>query len=98
MLLHHLSYIHNRFFDFGFFFVSRFLICYKYNLYEINHHKENDTIMTYEYNKDSIRTKKVVNGIETTYQLENNHILFVNSSVSNLYSCFFRIFPVTSYV
>ena len=47
--------------------------------------KENDTIMTYEYNKDSIRTKKVVNGIETTYQLENNHILFERTGRNMIY-------------
>ncbi len=47
--------------------------------------EENDVVITYEYNKDSIRTKKVVNGIETTYQLENNHILFERTGRSMIY-------------
>ena len=43
------------------------------------------TIITYEYNKDSSRTKKVVDGIETTYQLENNHILFERTGRNMIY-------------
>jgi len=44
----------------------------------------NNTI-TYEYNKDGIRTKKTVNGKETKYLLENNNIIFEESPKGMIY-------------
>ncbi len=46
---------------------------------------ENDSIFTYEYNKDSIRTKKTVNGEITHYYLEEDHILFENTKYNIIY-------------
>ena len=41
--------------------------------------------ISYEYNKDGIRTKKIVNGVETNYYLENNNIIFEESDFGVIY-------------
>lgn len=46
--------------------------------------KGNKTI-TYQYNKDGIRTKKIQNGVETSYQVENGHIIFKKTGNNVLY-------------
>ena len=46
---------------------------------------ENNNKISYEYNKDGIRTKKIVNGVTTNYTLENNHILFEQKGINVLY-------------
>ena len=45
---------------------------------------ENNTI-SYQYNKDGIRTKKLVNGEETRYLLENNNIIFEERDFGVIY-------------
>lgn len=39
----------------------------------------------YKYNKDGIRTSKIVNGIEEKYYLENKNILFANKGNNMIY-------------
>lgn len=46
---------------------------------------EADLEINYTYNKDGIRTSKIINGVETKYYLENKNILFENYGTNMIY-------------
>ena len=52
---------------------------------QLNSYNDTSNYITYKYNKDGIRTKKVVNNVETTYELEGNKIIFEKSNENVIY-------------
>ena len=45
---------------------------------QLNSYNDTSNYITYKYNKDGIRTKKVVNNVETTYELEEIKLYLKN--------------------
>lgn len=52
---------------------------------QLSNYKDESQEIKYEYNKDYIRTKKIVNGVTTTYYVENNYIIFEKCGNNVLY-------------
>lgn len=52
---------------------------------QLNNYTDSDNIINYKYNKDGIRTSKIVNGVETNYFLENNAIVVEKTGDNVLY-------------
>ena len=62
----------------------------KYNLTwingrELNSYSDNEISINYKYNRDGIRTSKIINGIETSYYLEKDDIIFEKTNNSVIY-------------
>jgi len=52
---------------------------------ELKHYEDNNLIIDYNYNKDGIRTSKIINGVETKYYLENTNIIFEETNNNMIY-------------
>ena len=52
---------------------------------QLNSYVDTNNTITYKYNKDSIRTSKIVNNIETKYYLEGKDIIFEKTNGNVLY-------------
>ena len=52
---------------------------------ELQSYQNGDLQVSYKYNKDGIRRKKIINNVETEYFTENNSILFETTSGVMLY-------------
>ncbi len=56
-----------------------------WNIRELQRYQNTMLDSQYFYNKEGIRTKKIVNGVETNYFLENSNILFEETKGNVLY-------------
>lgn len=51
----------------------------------LNSYEDSNNSITYKYNKDGIRTRKIVNNIETNYYLEGTNIVFEQTGNNTIY-------------
>lgn len=52
---------------------------------ELNSYSDNKNNVSYKYNRDGIRTSKIINGVETKYYLEKDDVIFEKTNDSVIY-------------